>query len=479
MSRRLGAIVALLGGAIAVAAALYVFVSDFPRGLIVFVCVLAALGSAWFGLLRRGAGRLAGIGAAALLIAAAVATTVSGDSEVALLLVVVAFVAGVAGARAAFRPRRSLPRVPPPKHPVLFVNPWSGNGRAARVGLAAEAERRGIETVELKAGEDLAELVDAAVERGADGLAMAGGDGSQALVAAIAAEHDLPYACIPAGTRNHFALDLGVDREDVVGALDAFVDGGERYVDLGEVNGRVFVNNVSLGVYAEAVSQEQYRESKLRTLLDTLAATLGPGGEAAELRWIDPEGGDQRSTALILVSNNVYLLGPTLGSGTRPRMDEGVLGIVDFHPPVASGGDAVVRWRELKSAELEIDADEPVPIGIDGEAMVLDPPLRFRIRRGALRVRIAGNHPGASPSAELPGGPQAGLETLLRSRPAANNLPQLSDDSRNGPTGGTRRGQTDALARRRRSLRPGRGVSGCVGLRTLRRAPSGVGHCRS
>ena len=98
---------------------------------------------------------------------------------------------------------------------------------------------------------------------GADGLAMAGGDGSQALVATIAAEHDLPYACIPSGTRNHFALDLGVDREDVVGALDAFVDGGERYVDLGEVNGRVFVNNVSLGVYAEAVSQDGYREAKI------------------------------------------------------------------------------------------------------------------------------------------------------------------------------------------------------------------------
>ena len=148
-----------------------------------------------------------------------------------------------------------------------------------------------------------------------------------------------PTPAFPPGTRNHFALDLGVDREDVVGALDAFVDGGERYVDLGEVNGRVFVNNVSLGVYAEAVSQEQYRESKLRTLLDTLADTLGPGGEAAELRWIDPDGADQRSTALILVSNNAYLLGPTLGSGTRPRLDAGVLGIVDFHPPIAGESD--------------------------------------------------------------------------------------------------------------------------------------------
>ena len=178
-----------------------------------------------------------------------------------------------------------------------------------------------------------------AVGRGADGLAMAGGDGSQALVAAIAAEHDLPYACIPSGTRNHFALDLGVDREDVVGALDAFVDGGERYVDLGEVNGRVFVNNVSLGVYAKAVSQESYREAKLRTLLDTLADTSGPRARPASCAGPTPTA-RAASTALVLVSNNAYRLGPTLGSGTRPRLDAGVLGIVDFHPPIAGGEPA-------------------------------------------------------------------------------------------------------------------------------------------
>jgi diacylglycerol kinase-like protein len=414
MSRRLGAIAALLGGLVALAGAFYVFVSDFPRGLIVFVCILAALGSGWFGLLRRGIGQLVGMGVAVLLVAVAVATTVSGSTQAALLLVVVAFLVALAGARAAFRPNHSLPRVPPPAHPVLFVNPWSGDGRAAKVGLAQAAARRGIETIELKAGEDLAELVHTAVEQGADGLAMAGGDGSQAVVAAIAAEHDLPYACIPSGTRNHFALDLGVDREDVVGALDAFVGGGERYVDLGEVNGRVFVNNVSLGVYAEAVGQERYRASKLRTLMDTLADTLGPGGEAAELHWVDPQGAAQRSTALILVSNNVYLLGPTLGSGTRPRLDEGVLGIVDFHPPVASGGDAVVRWRELKATELEVEAEGALPVGIDGEAMTLESPLRFRIRPRTLRVRIAPNHPGASPSADMPRDPVGGFKKLVQ-----------------------------------------------------------------
>jgi diacylglycerol kinase family enzyme len=414
MSRRAGAIVAILGGGVAVVLAAVVFVTDFPRGLIVFACVLAALAAAWVGLLHRGGRRLLGLASGAVLIAVAVGATFSGGNAPVLALVVVAFGLGAGGARVAFRPDRSLPRAEPPSHPVLFVNPWSGDGRAARVGLVAEAEKRAIETVELGPGEDLAELVRAAVERGADGLAMAGGDGSQALVAAIAAEHDLPYACIPAGTRNHFALDLGVDREDVVGALDAFVDGGERYVDLGEVNGRVFVNNVSLGIYAEAVSQDRYRASKLRTLLDTLADTLGPEGEAGELRWTAPDGAAQSSTALILVSNNVYRLGPTLGSGTRPRMDAGVLGIVDFHPPTPGSAEQVARWREIAAAELEIDADAPVPLGVDGEAIVLEPPLRFRIRPRALRVRIAPSHPGASPSADIPGDLRSGVTGLVR-----------------------------------------------------------------
>ena len=139
---------------------------------------------------------------------------------------------------------------------------------------------------------------------------MAGGDGSQAIVAAVAAELDLPYACIPAGTRNHFALDLGVDRDDVVGALDAFVDGGrERRVDLAEVNGRVFVNNVSLGVYAEAVQRSGYRDAKLRTLLDTVPDALGPSGAGLDLRWTGPGGHEHRSGAVILVSNNRYRFG--------------------------------------------------------------------------------------------------------------------------------------------------------------------------
>lgn len=413
MSRRTGAIVALLAGAVALALAAYVFVSDFPRGLIVLICVVAAMGVAWYGLLRRGPRRWLGVLVALALLAAGLALVAGGSNALLLGVVALATLAAGAGARSAFLPSRQLPRAAPPRHPALFVNPRSGGGRATEVGLVEQARRRGIEAVELAAGDDLEQLVRAAVGRGADGLAMAGGDGSQALVAAIAAEHDLPYACIPSGTRNHFALDLGVDREDVVGALDAFVDGGERYVDLGEINGRVFVNNVSLGVYANAVSQEGYREAKLRTLVETLSDTLGPDGEPAELRWTDPEGAAQSSTALILVSNNPYLLGPTLGSGTRPRLDRGLLGVVDFHPPIA-GSKSAATWRELTMPELEVECDGPVPLGIDGESVTMDSPLRFRIRPKALRVRIAHEHPGASPSSAMPRGALNRVKGLLR-----------------------------------------------------------------
>jgi diacylglycerol kinase family enzyme len=414
MSRRLAALLALLAALVAVGTAAYAFVSEFPRGLVVFACIVLALGAAWISLLRKGPRRTIGLAIAALLLIGAIVVTLGGGNGWLLAVSIATLLASLAAARQAFRPEHELaPAAAAPRQPVLFVNPRSGDGRAARVCLAEAARERGIEVVELHPGEDLVQLAEAAVGRGADALAMAGGDGSQAVVAEVAAAHDLPYACIPSGTRNHFALDLGVDREDVVGALDALLPGaGERYVDLGEVNGRVFVNNVSLGVYAEAVSQEGYREAKLRTLLDTMVETLGPEAEPRQLRWTDSDGLPQMSTALVLVSNNPYRLGPTLGSGTRPRLDSNRLGVVDFAPPAGQG--AVASWRELALEDLTVEADQPIPLGIDGESVTLEPPLRFRIRPQALRVRIAPQHPGVSPSAAAPHGAFPALRELIR-----------------------------------------------------------------
>ncbi len=414
--RRITAVAAIGLLAVAIALVVVVVAMHFWSGLAVLGCILLALGAAWYGVRRRGAALTAGLAVAVLLLAASL---VIAHRE-GLLLVGVAWVAAIAAstacARAAFRVHVALPAAEPPRRAVLFFNPKSGGGKAERFNLAEEARARRIEPIELKRGDDLVALVLDAIGSGVDAVAMAGGDGSQAVVAAAAAEHDLPYACIPAGTRNHFALDLGVDRDDVVGALDAFVDGGERRVDLGEVNGRVFVNNVSLGLYAEAVQREGYREAKLRTILDTMPDVLGPDGDGLPLRWRGPSGHEHESGAVILVSNNRYRLGRPLGSGTRPRIDDGELGIAVLDAPARGESRRGSRrpWDEWSAPTFEVDSDRTVPAGVDGEALELEPPLRFSIRALALRVRVARSHPGASPSANLPERPSEVIAALLR-----------------------------------------------------------------
>ena len=415
-ARRTFAIGALLLGFAGLSLALVVTVRDFPRGLIALACLAIALTAAWYGVLRRGPLRVAGLTVGALGLVAALLVLVN-DRLLEVGLIVAALVLAVACARAVFAVRTHLPPAAAPKRPVLFYNPKSGGGKAERFALADEARARGIEPIELGPPWDLEKLVRDAVAGGADGLAMAGGDGSQAVVASIAAELDLPYACVPAGTRNHFALDLGVDRDDVVGALDAFVDGGERQVDLAEVNGQVFVNNVSLGLYADAVQREGYRDAKLRTLLDTVPEVIGRDATGLDLRWTGPGGHEHRSGVAILVSNNRYRLGRAVGSGTRPKIDDGLLGITVAGSP-AGGGDGgrgpQQPWREWTAPAFEVASDHPVPAGIDGEAVKLEPPLRFLIRPGVLRVRIARAHPGASPSAMLPENLGETARALLR-----------------------------------------------------------------
>ena len=426
--RRAAAGLALVLGAGTLLLALYVVFQQFPRGLIVLGCVAAALAVGWYGLLRRGVARLASLGVALVALAVPVVLLLTdGDHLAEAILIGVGLTASLALARAVFRRRVSLPAAPPPERPVLFYNPKSGGGKAERFALADEARARGIEPIELARGDDLGELVEKAVADGADALAMAGGDGSQAVVAAIAADLDLPYACVPAGTRNHFALDLGIDRNDVVGALDAFVDGGERRVDLAEVNGRVFVNNVSLGLYAEAVQNPGYREAKLRTILDTVPEMLGSEGSGLDLAWLGPGGHEHRSGAAVLVSNNRYRLGRAVGSGTRPRIDDGLLGITVVSAPTGSGQGRLVQrpWREWTAAEFEVHADHGVPAGIDGEAVTLDPPLRFRIKPGVLRVRVSPKHPGASPSAAIPETALDGTRALVEI--AAGRTPQTKE----------------------------------------------------
>ncbi len=322
--------------------------------------------------------------------------------------------------------------VPPAKQPVLLMNPKSGGGKVGRFGLVDACAARGIVGVLLQPDDDLATLARSAAEAGADAIGMAGGDGSQAVVAAVAAEKGIPFVCVPAGTRNHFALDLGVQRDDLIGALDAFSNSREATVDLATVNGRVFVNNVSLGLYGSMVAEEDYRERKLRTAAETIQERMDPKAPPFDLH-LDGPGGPIDNPQIVQVSNNPYLLGSLTSFGTRDRMDRGTLGIVTVrvegpgdlhrlllaetarHPERYSG---LYSWQ---APELEVRTSSPVAAGVDGETCRLDPPVRFRSLPRTLRVRVAHGHPGPSPAmqrAPLTSSTVVGLWSLVRGRPS-------------------------------------------------------------
>src|SRR5690606_33418510 len=104
-------------------------------------------------------------------------------------------------------------------------------------------------------------LARQAIQDGADVLGISGGDGSIGAVAKVAMEYDVPLVVLPGGTRCHFARDLGLDPRYLVDGLDGF-KGVERRIDVGDINGRVFLNNISLGAYADIVDHKEYREQK-------------------------------------------------------------------------------------------------------------------------------------------------------------------------------------------------------------------------
>ncbi len=418
---RLTAVVALaaLAGAV-VAGALSLSQGSAWRLVVMALAVAAAVVGGWYVVASRGAMRIAGalITAAGVIVLVVLVITEPLNGYWLELAVVLAVVSA-ACARAALHAQapalvaaaETRTPVGAAKHPVLIMNRWSGGGKVEKFRLEDECKARGIEPVVLQRGDDLLELARAAIARGADVIGMAGGDGSQALVASVAADHDVPHVCIPAGTRNHFALDLGLDRTDVVGALDAFGDALERRIDLATVNGRVFVNNASMGIYAKIVQSPEYRDAKLQTAAAMLPDLLGDGAEPFDLKFMGPAHERLTTAHMILVSNNAYELDHLDGRGTRARLDAGVLGIVAARIQNAreavefTGLEAIGKvrsfrgWMEWTAPGFRIDSDSPIEIGIDGEATAIEPPLQFETRPGALRVRIPRGAAGVSPAA--------------------------------------------------------------------------------
>jgi diacylglycerol kinase family enzyme len=443
LGRRVTAVVALLAP-LAVLAVVVVVLLRRPLVLALAVgCVGLGVGAAAYAVTRAGIRRTLAAVLAVLALAGAVVLIFAAAGGLLVIGMVVALIllGAVATRHALGRDIKSLKSSPTPgtavgpaAHPVLLMNPKSGGGKVERFNLVEEARRRGIEPVVLAPGDDLLRLAERAVADGADVVGMAGGDGSQALVASVAAAHDVGFVCVPAGTRNHLAMDLGLDREDVVGALDAFGEAVERRIDLGLVGDRVFVNNATVGLYAKIVQSPAYREHKVGTALELLPAMLGPDAAPFDLRFTGPDGTEHASAHLILVSNDRYQLGSGEGFGSRRRIDGGNLGIVaaTFRSPaeiarLLESGASGRNWRppgwvEWADASFELESGRSVEIGIDGEAMVLDPPIRFRTLPGALRVRIPLGAPGYSPAAAAPTPGWAGISALLRAvagRPVA------------------------------------------------------------
>ncbi|BEL03811.1 hypothetical protein Q0Z83_020020 [Actinoplanes sichuanensis] len=368
----------------------------------------AGLAGAWWFLTHRGLWRwLAG----AVVVLAPVAVAVVYMRH-RLLWVVIVFVllwaVAVAAGRRALAEPGGGPRetaTAAPLRPYLIMNPRSGGGKVGRFRLAERARDLGAEVFVLDGpAVDVEAVARQAVRDGADLLGVAGGDGTQALVAGVAAEHGLPFLVISAGTRNHFALDLGLDREDPSTCLDALTDGVEMRVDLGLIGDRTFVNNASFGAYAAVVQSPAYRDDKIGTTLQMLPDALT--GISGPHLALTVDGVTVTGSQAVLVSNNPYTTGDIAGLGERPRLDLGVLGVLAV--TVRGSADAARlisgrgRARSLTvraATEAVVDADAPsVPVGIDGEAVLLPTPVRCLIRPAALRVRVPRQRPGNRPA---------------------------------------------------------------------------------
>lgn len=430
---------AALGVSLATLAVLVFFAAhDALFVLISLVCSALAISMLWIAATNRKF-RWGAAGAAVILVAGAIASLVAaGRGSIAIALIVAGI--AVASALGTLALRWEVRQVlanrwhpaPATRHGVVLVNPKSGDGKAAHVHLIDEARRRGIKAVLLNQGDDLRMLAEAAVTGGADALGMAGGDGSQGVVAAVASARGVPFVCIPAGTRNHFALDLGIDRHDPVRALDAFGPARETTIDLGEVNGEVFVNNVSLGLYARIVASDSYREAKRRTVAEMLPELLGRGAQPFGLS-VDGPDGPIEDARVIQISNNAYTLSSLAGFGSRACLNGGVLGVATLSIKRAADVDRLVAleaaghperyegWRQWTVRRLVVEGPASAATAVDGEARTLQPPIRFAVRAGALRVRIAPDDRGASPAflhAPVAVSTLVGLARVVRGRPS-------------------------------------------------------------
>lgn len=259
---------------------------------------------------------------------------------------------------------------------LLLINPRSGDDSPTSEEVADAARALGVEVHVLREGEDPGTV---ARDSEARILGIAGGDGSLAAVAAVAVETGAGFVCVPFGTRNHFARDVGLDRDDPLAALAAYVDGVERRVDVGRVGERLFLNNVSLGIYARLVHRRERRRRRGEALA-RLKAVAAVVRQRHTLRaTVD---GDPVRARVIFVGNNAYELS-LFTVGARERLDAGELSLW------TAAGWLPTTWDERTGTGFRIDvAAHHVRAAIDGEPVVLDTPVEVGILPRALRLLL-------------------------------------------------------------------------------------------
>lgn len=261
-------------------------------------------------------------------------------------------------------------------HSFLVINPRSGKGSPDATELVDAARKLGIEPHVLADGESPDKAARAS---GAEILGMASGDGSLAPVARVALDSGAAFVCIPFGTRNHFALDLGLDRNDPLAALEAFSGGTERRVDVGWVSDRIFLNNVSFGVYAGLVHEREHHRRRGEALARARALVQVARHRHGLQARVNGE--DVRARVLLFGNNRYDVDLFTLG--VRERLDEAVLQLW------AGAGWLPTTWEEQVGASFGIEMPGGrVRAAIDGEPVELDSPLELESVPQALRVLV-------------------------------------------------------------------------------------------
>lgn len=400
-ARRVTAVATFVMMALATVVALVLTFTNLRNVFVVWLGTVLVIAGLSFWLRAVGRSRPVWFAVAVLGVLVTIGALIALAFSAPWAVLAIVFAGSVTGALASYALRRPTQRTTPlsARSPVLFINPKSGGGKATKADLARVAAERGIKVEMLERGSDLTAMTRDAIAAGADVVGAAGGDGSLGYVATAAIEADVPFICIPAGTRNHFARDLGLNRDDLIGALDAF-HGEVRNIDYATVGARVYLNVASLGMYAEMVSDPAYRDAKLETTKKVLQSVADTGLQFA-LEYQDDQGKAHDTADLIMVSVGSYQMDSRLSDiGKRARLDTGYLGIVSFAVEVPDSSFERLKtsfvWRaglipglaHWQTKKFTVNSSSKVPLGIDGETVDLEPPLQFQVHPGGLKVAV-------------------------------------------------------------------------------------------